>query len=46
MTLREDTEFLAILVHRGVVLKEVAETLFPALQEGGDLDELLQHHTA
>ena len=45
MTLREDTEFLAILVHRGVVLKEVAETLFPALQGGGDLDSLLAHHT-
>jgi len=45
MTVREDTEFLALLVHRGVVLKEVAEALFPALQEGGSLDELLEHHT-
>ena len=37
-------EFLAILVHRGVILKDVAEQVFPKLKEGGDLDALLEHH--
>jgi serine/threonine-protein kinase len=44
MGLREDTEFLAILVHRGVILKDAAEHVFPKLREGGDLDALLEHH--
>jgi serine/threonine-protein kinase len=44
MGLREDMEFLAILVHRGVILKDVAEQVFPQLKEGGDLDALLEHH--
>jgi len=37
-------EFLAILVHRGIILKDVAESVFPQLKEGGDLDALLEHH--
>jgi len=41
----EDTQFLALLVHRGLILREVAERVFPELQRGGDLDELLAHHT-
>jgi len=44
MGLREDTEFLAILVHRGVILKDAAEQVFPGLQEGRPLDQLLEHH--
>jgi serine/threonine-protein kinase len=44
MGLREDAEFLAILVHRGVVLKDAAEQMFPSLKQGGDLDQLLEHH--
>ncbi len=45
MVTREDTEFLALLVHRGLILRDVAERVFPELQKGGDLDELLRHHT-
>jgi serine/threonine-protein kinase len=41
---REDTELLAILVHRGVILKDAAEQIFPALKQGKDLGELLEHH--
>ncbi len=41
----EDTQFLALLVHRGLVLREVAERIFPALQRGEGLDELLVAHT-
>ncbi len=44
MGLREDTEFLAILVHRGVILKDAAEQIFPELKSGGDLNGLLGHH--
>ncbi len=44
MGLREDTEFLAILVHRGVILKDVAEQVFPKLKQGGNLAALLEHH--
>ena len=44
MGLREDTELLAILVHRGVILKDAAEQIFPDLKAGGDLDQLLAHH--
>ena len=45
MALREDLEFLALLVHRGLVLREVAESLFPLLKQGGDLDGLLAERT-
>ena len=45
MVSREDTEFLALLVHRGLILREVAEQVFPALHKGGELDALLVHHT-
>jgi serine/threonine-protein kinase len=45
MAVREDLEFLAILVHRGHVLREVAESLFPLLKAGGNLDELLAERT-
>src|SRR5688500_2549063 len=45
MVTREDTEFLALLVHRGLILRDVAERVFPELQKGGDLESLLQHHT-
>ena len=44
MATREDTEFLAILVHRGLVLRDVAEQVFRGLQQGGELDGLLEHH--
>jgi serine/threonine-protein kinase len=42
---RDDTEFLALLVHRGLVLRDVAERIFPELQRGAELDQLLTHHT-
>jgi serine/threonine-protein kinase len=45
MLTREDTEFLALLVHRGLIVRDVAERVFPELQKGGSLDELLAHHT-
>lgn len=45
MALREDLEFMALLVHRGLVLREVAESLFPLLKQGGDLDDLLAEQT-
>lgn len=45
MLTREDTEFLALLVHRGLILRDVAERIFPELQRGGQLDLLLEHHT-
>jgi serine/threonine-protein kinase len=41
---KEDTELLALLVHRGVILKDAAEQIFPALKRGGDLAGLLEHH--
>jgi serine/threonine-protein kinase len=41
---REDIEFLALLVHRGHVLRDVAERLFPLVQRGERLDALLEHH--
>ena len=41
----DDTQFLALLVHRGLILREVAEHVFPELQRGGELDALLAHHT-
>lgn len=41
----EDKDFLLRLVHRGLILRDVAERVFPELQKGADLDELLQHHT-
>jgi len=41
----EDTQFLALLVHRGLVLREVAERIFPELQRGLELDALLIEHT-
>ncbi len=44
MGLREDVEFLALLVHRGHVLKDAAEHIFPALQKGQALDALLEQH--
>ncbi|MCC7012527.1 MAG: serine/threonine protein kinase [Planctomycetes bacterium] len=45
MVSRDDTEFLALLVHRGLILRDVAERVFPELQKGAALDELLVHHT-
>ena len=36
-----DVDFLALLVHRGHVTREQAETLLPDLQGGADLDGLL-----
>jgi serine/threonine-protein kinase len=36
-----DTQFLALLVHRGHLSREEAQDLIPALQDGADLDELL-----
>ncbi len=42
--MREDVEFLAVLVHRGHVLKDAAERIFPELQRGQVLDDLLEQH--
>jgi serine/threonine-protein kinase len=42
MGVREDVEFLALLVHRGHVLKDAAESIFPLLQRGESLDDLLE----
>lgn len=39
-----DVEFLAMLVHRGHLLKESGEVIFRELKQGGELDELLEHH--
>ena len=36
-----DTQFLALLVHRGHLAREEAEELLPALEPGVDLDRLL-----
>jgi serine/threonine-protein kinase len=44
MANREDFEFLAVLVHRGLLLRDVAEKMFPLLKGGADLDDLLAHH--
>lgn len=41
----DDTQFLALLVHRGLILREVAERIFPELRRGGDLEALLVEHT-
>jgi serine/threonine-protein kinase len=45
MVHRDDTAFLALLVHRGLILRDVAEKIFPELKSGADLDRLLVHHT-
>lgn len=45
MVSSDDTQFLALLVHRGLILREVAERVFPEVQRGGDLDRLLAEHT-
>ena len=44
MTVKEDMEFLVLLVHRGHLLREVAERIVQELQQGEDLDGLLEHH--
>jgi serine/threonine-protein kinase len=41
MSGQPDTQFLALLVHRGHLAREEAEGLIPALQPGVDLDRLL-----
>lgn len=41
MSAREDAQFLALLVHRGVIDRGRAEPLLPALKEGRALDDLL-----
>lgn len=45
MVSRDDSEFLALLVHRGLILRDVAERVFPELQKGASLDDRLVHHT-
>ncbi len=42
MPTQEDVEFLALLVHRGKLAKELAEAVFVELQRGGELDFLLE----
>jgi serine/threonine-protein kinase len=42
MSSSEDVQFLAKLVHRGHLSQEDAKSIFPALQGGEALDELLQ----
>ena len=37
-----DTQFLALLVHRGHLARSEAESLIAGLREGGELDELLR----
>ena len=41
MTFQEDTGFLALLVHRGYLGREEAESLLPGLKSGEPLDSLL-----
>ena len=41
MSPKEDAQFLALLVHRGYLARDRAETLLPALKEGAPLDDLL-----
>jgi serine/threonine-protein kinase len=41
MSHQPDTQFLALLVHRGHLAREEAEELIPPLQSGADLDQLL-----
>lgn len=41
MSPKEDVEFLALLVHRGHLVREQAEVLLPHLKAGAPLDELL-----
>jgi serine/threonine-protein kinase len=41
MSAQPDTQFLALLVHRGHLAREEAEQLIPALQRGEELDGLL-----
>jgi serine/threonine-protein kinase len=42
MPAKEDVEFLALLVHRGKLSKDLAEAVFTELQRGGGLDGLLE----
>jgi serine/threonine protein kinase len=39
-----DVDFLLKLVHRGLLLEETGKVIFKELQQGGDLDTLLEHH--
>lgn len=39
-----DVEFLLKLVHRGLLLEETGKVIFKELQDGGELDALLEHH--
>jgi len=41
MSPKEDAQFLALLVHRGYLARDRAETLLPALKDGASLDTLL-----
>ena len=41
MSSADDTRFLALLVHRGQLSREQAESLVPRLRAGDELDGLL-----
>ncbi|MCC6408262.1 MAG: serine/threonine protein kinase [Planctomycetes bacterium] len=42
MPTKDDVEFLALLVHRRKLSKDLAEAVFTELQRGGELDPLLE----